>query len=55
MTQAAPARIKIPTETPQPPRSGAARPTGRAKAGRPVRGRILASGTGRAATGAAAR
>ena len=50
MAQEAPARTKIPTKSPQPARSGAARPAGRAKAGRTARGRVLASGTGRAAT-----
>ena len=51
MAQEAPARTKIPTKSPQPVRSGAARPSaGRAKAGRTARGRALASGTGRAAT-----
>ena len=49
MTQAPPAIFKIPTKSPQPARK-AARPAGRAKAGRPGAGRVLASGTGRAAT-----
>jgi len=43
MTQAAPAQVKIPTESPQPGRSG--RPRGRA--GAPARARVLAAGTGR--------
>ena len=49
MTQAAPAVFKIPTKSPQPARK-AARPAGRAKAGRPASRRVLANGTGRAAT-----
>lgn len=51
MTQAASARIKIPTETPQLLHSAAARPAGRPKKGSPTtRSRVIASGTGRAAT-----
>jgi hypothetical protein len=50
MAQEVPAGTKIPTKSPQPPRSGAARPAGRAKVGRTVGGRILANGTGRPAT-----
>jgi integrase len=55
MTQASPAVFKIPTKSPQPAspqpaRSKAARPAGRAKAGRSAPGRVLANGTGRAAT-----
>jgi len=51
MTQAAPARIKIPTETPQLLHSAAARPDGRPKKGsRTARSRVIASGTGRATT-----
>jgi hypothetical protein len=50
MTQAAPAVFKIPTKSPQPARGKAVRPAARAKAGRPATGRVLASGTGRAAT-----
>jgi integrase len=50
MAQHAPARTKIPTKSPQPARGGAARPAGRAKAGRTASGRMLANGTGRAAT-----
>ena len=50
MTQAAPAIFKIPTKSPQPARGKPGRPAGRAKAGRPAPGRVLASGTGRAAT-----
>ncbi|MFI5063456.1 MAG: hypothetical protein ACHP9Z_05705 [Streptosporangiales bacterium] len=51
MAQAAPERTKIPTNPPQPARSGAARPAGRPKkVGGTARGRVLASGTGRAAT-----
>ena len=49
MTQAPAAIFKIPTESPQPARK-AARPARRAKAGRPAPGRVLANGTGRAAT-----
>jgi hypothetical protein len=49
MTEAAPAVFKIPTKSPQPARK-AARPARRAKADRPVPGRVLAKGTGRAAT-----
>jgi integrase len=49
MTQAPAAIFKIPTESPQPARK-AARPVRRAKAGRPAPGRVLANGTGRAAT-----
>jgi integrase len=49
MTQALPASFKIPTESPQPGRKPV-RPAGRAKAGRPAPGRVLANGTGRAAT-----
>jgi hypothetical protein len=49
MTQAPPAIFKIPTESPQPARK-AARPARRAKAARPAPGRVLANGTGRAAT-----
>ena len=50
MTQAPPAVFKIPTKSPQPARSTAARPVARAKAGRTATGRALANGTGRAAT-----
>ena len=50
MTQAPPAVFKIPTKSPQPARGKAGHPAGRAKAGRPVPGRVRASGTGRAAT-----
>src|SRR6266699_6503535 len=51
MAQEAPARTKIPTKSPQPARGGAVRSSaGRAKVGRMARGRVLASGTGRAAT-----
>ncbi len=49
MTHAAPAVFKIPTKSPQPVRKPA-RPAGRAKAGRPAHGRVLANGIGRAAT-----
>jgi integrase len=49
MTQAPAAVFKIPTESPQPARK-AARPARRAKATRPAPGRVLANGTGRAAT-----
>jgi hypothetical protein len=50
MTQASPVIFKIPTKIPQPGRGSAARPAGRAKLGRPATGRVLANGTGRAAT-----
>jgi hypothetical protein len=50
MTQAAPAVFKIPTKSPQPARGKAGRPSGRARAGRPAPGRVVANGTGRAAT-----
>ena len=49
MTQAPAAIFKIPTESPQPARK-AARPARNAKAARPAPGRVLAGGTGRAAT-----
>ena len=49
MTQAPAAVFKIPTESPQPVRK-AARLARRAKAARPAPGRVLANGTGRAAT-----
>jgi hypothetical protein len=47
MAQVAPARTKIPTKSPQPVRGRAAR---QAKSSRTAPGRMLASGTGRAAT-----
>jgi len=47
MAQEAPARTKIPTKSPQPARGRAAR---QAKASRTAPGRMLAGGTGRAAT-----
>ena len=55
MTAAAAPIFKIPTESPQPAsprpaRGKCVRPAARAKAGRPVPGRVLANGTGRAAT-----
>jgi hypothetical protein len=51
MTQAAPTRIKIPTETPQLLHSGPARRVGRPKKGnRTARSWVIASGTGRATT-----
>ena len=51
MAQEAPARTKIPAKSPQPARGGAAQSSaGRAKVGRMACGRVLASGTGRAAT-----
>jgi integrase len=49
MTQAPPAIFKIPTKYPQPAHK-ATRPAGHAKTGRPAAGRVLACGTGRAAT-----
>jgi hypothetical protein len=50
MTQVLPASLKIPTKSPQPAPGKAARPAGRAKAGRQAPGRVLANGTGRAVT-----
>jgi integrase len=51
MTQAASARTKIPTVSPQPARPGPARPGGRPKkAGGPARPSVLAGGAGREAT-----
>jgi hypothetical protein len=51
MTQASPAVVKIPTESPQPVPGSAAKPSGRAKtAPRSGRSPVLASGNGRAAT-----
>ena len=50
MAQSAPAVFTIPTKSPQPARGKAARPARRAKAARPAPGRVLANGTGRAAT-----
>jgi hypothetical protein len=50
MTQAAPEVFKIPTKSPQPAVGKAARLAGRAESGRPASGRVLANGTGRAAT-----
>jgi integrase len=51
MTQVPPAVFKIPTKSPQPGRSAAGRPAGRAKkAGSPARAKILAVGTGREST-----
>ena len=51
MTQAAPARTKIPTEIPQLLHSGPARAVGRSKKGsRTAHSRVIASGTGRATT-----
>jgi integrase len=50
MTQALPAIFKSPTKSPQLARSGGGRPASRAKAGSPAAGRVLANGTGRAAT-----
>ena len=50
MTQAPSAVFKIPTKSPQPARGKPGRPSGRAKAGRPAPGRVVANGTGRAAT-----
>ena len=49
MTLVPAAIFKIPTDSPQPA-SKAARPARRGKPGRPAPGRVLASGTGRAAT-----
>jgi integrase len=50
MTQAPPAIFKIPTKSPQPAHGKAGRPAGRAKANRLAPARVLANGTGRAAT-----
>ena len=50
MTQAPSAIFKIPTNSPQPSRGKPARPARSANAGRPAPGRVLANGTGRAAT-----
>ena len=50
MAQAAHAVVKIPTKSPQLILGKSGRPTRRAKAGRPASGRVLANGTGRAAT-----
>jgi hypothetical protein len=51
MTQAAPARIKIPTESPQLLHSGPAKAAGRSKKGsRTARSWVIASGTARATT-----
>jgi integrase len=49
MTQAPPAVVKIPTESPQPPPGKAARPSGRAKKAPAGRSPVLASGNGRRA------
>jgi hypothetical protein len=50
MTQAASPSFKIPTTSPQPSSGTAARRARRASAVRPAPGRVLTSGTGRAAT-----
>jgi integrase len=50
MVQAASPSSKIPTTSPQPSSGKAARRAGRASAVRPAPGRVLTSGTGRAAT-----
>jgi hypothetical protein len=50
MTQVPPAVFKIPTKSPQPARRRAARPAARAKADRRAPSRVLANGSGRAAT-----
>ena len=50
MAQEAPARSKIPTKFPQPAGGRAVQRAGRPKVGRTASGRVLASGTGRAAT-----
>ena len=52
MAHETPARSKIPTTSPQPARGRAAR---QAKANRTATGRMLAGGTGRAATRDGAR
>jgi len=50
MTQAPAVIFKIPTKIPQPARGKTARPAAWARTGRPATGRVLANGTGRAAT-----
>jgi hypothetical protein len=50
MTQAAPPADQDPTKSPQPSRGKAVRRAGRPKAGCPAAGKIIASGSGRAAT-----
>jgi integrase len=51
VTQAPAATFKIPTESPQPSRKGGAQAAGRLKkVSSPARAKVLASGTGRAAT-----
>jgi hypothetical protein len=50
MTQAPSAIFKIPTNSPQPSRGKPAGPAQQAKAGHRAPGRVLANGTGRAAT-----
>ena len=51
MSQAAPARVKIPTKSPQPGPSGPGRPAGRArKASGPARAAVLAAGAQRDST-----
>jgi hypothetical protein len=51
MTQAAPARAKIPTKSPQPGLGGSGRPSGRApRSSGPGNPRILAGGAGREST-----
>src|SRR5271157_3816307 len=50
MTQAPPAIFNIPTKSPQPARGKPGRPARRAKASCPATGRVVANGTGRAAT-----
>jgi hypothetical protein len=50
MTEAAPARVKIPTKSPQLASARATRSAAGAKRGGPARPQVLAAGTGRAAT-----
>ena len=50
MAQAPAVSFKIPTKIPQPAHGKTARPAARARTGRPATGRVLARGTGRAAT-----
>src|SRR5258708_2539511 len=50
VTQAIPAIFKSSTKSPQLAHSGGGRPASRGKAGSPAAGRVLANGTGRAAT-----
>jgi integrase len=55
MAQSAPARAKIPTENPQPPRPGASGPAARTRSARTSSRPAVLSGTGRAATRSSGR